>query len=321
MGLLGAGRLAAGNQASAKSDKLARIVRDLLPPMPAVDSPQTVSDALHTATTMLSRISSSARLDAELLLEHVTGLPRTRFRSEPERGLPAAAGWSFQQLVKRRMQGEPIAYIRGQQEFWSLLLEVSPAVLVPRPETELVVERALAQIERDAAATIADLGTGSGAIALAIASERRHAKVFAVDASKSALDIATRNAARLQLANVTILQGSWFAALTGKCFDVVVSNPPYIADGDPNVAAEVRRYEPGVALFSGRSGMEALENIIASAPQHLNSGGWLILEHGWNQGPAVRDLLVRAGFARVRSHADLAGHERVTEGMFAAAGA
>lgn len=285
--------------------------------MPAVDSPQTVSDALHTATTMLSRVSSSARLDAELLLEHVTGLSRTSFRSAPERGLPAAAGWSFQQLVKRRMQGEPIAYIRGQQEFWSLLFEVSPAVLVPRPETELVVERALEQIAGDAPARIADLGTGSGAIALAIASERPQAHVTATDVSKLALEIATRNAARLQLNNVSLRQGSWFAPLAGQRFDVVVSNPPYIADGDPHVAADVRRHEPGVALFSGRSGMEALEQIIAAAPDHLNRGGWLILEHGWNQAPAVRDLLVRSGFARVRSHADLAGHERVSEGEFA----
>ena len=171
--------------------------------MPAVKSSQTVSDALHTATMLLSRSSPSARLDAELLLEYVTGLSRTNFRANPERELPVNAGWSFQQLVKRRAQGEPVAYIRHQQEFWSLLLEVSPAVLIPRPETELVVERALAHINNEDPARVADLGTGSGAIALAIASDRPRATVVAIDASQDALQLASRNIGRLQLTNVS----------------------------------------------------------------------------------------------------------------------
>lgn len=288
--------------------------------MPAVDSPQTVSDALHTATTLLSRVSPSARLDAELLLEHVTGLSRTSFRAAPERGLPAHAGWSFQQLVKRRMKGEPIAYIRGQQEFWSLLFEVTPAVLIPRPETELVVERALEYLEKNTPARIADLGTGSGAIALAIASERPAAQVVASDVSKDALEIAVRNAARLQIANVTYVQGSWFTPLagerSGEIFDVIVSNPPYIAADDPDLAPEVRRHEPGMALICGPTGLEALDHLVVTSPRHLARGGWLILEHGWKQADAVRNLLVRTGFTHVRSHADLAGHERVTEGRW-----
>lgn len=291
----------------------APIVRDLSTPMPAVDSTQTVSDALHTATAMLSRASPSPRLDAELLLEHVTGLSRTAFRSAPERELPPKAGWSYQQLVKRRLQGEPIAYIRGHQEFWSLLFEVSAAVLIPRPETELVVERALAHIDKESAASVADLGTGSGAIALAIAHDRPQTQIFAVDASKSALETATRNAARLQLANVRLLHGSWFAPLAGQLFNVIVSNPPYIASDDPDLSPSVRRFEPGMALISGRTGLECIGEIVSAAPAHLDSGGYLILEHGWKQGAAVRNLLVRAGFTRVRSHADLAGHERVTE--------
>lgn len=286
--------------------------------MPAVDSPQTISDALHTATTLLSRVSASARLDAELLLEYVTGLSRTSFRAAPERELPAHAGWSFQQLVKRRMQGEPIAYIRGQQEFWSLLFEVTPAVLIPRPETELVVERALEHLDKNAAARVADLGTGSGAIAIAIASERPRAHVVASDVSKDALEIATRNAARLQIINITYVHGSWFAPLAGKGsdeqFDVIVSNPPYIATDDSDLAPEVRRHEPGLALICGPTGLEALDHIIAASPRYLAQGGWLILEHGWKQAAAVRNLLVRTGFTHVRSHADLAGHERVTEG-------
>ncbi|HEY5810517.1 MAG TPA: peptide chain release factor N(5)-glutamine methyltransferase [Povalibacter sp.] len=283
--------------------------------MSPADSPQTVSDALHTATMMLARVSSSARLDAEILLEHVTGLSRTAFRTAPERELPVPAGWSFQQLVKRRLRGEPIAYICGHQEFWSLLFEVSPAVLIPRPETELVVERVLAHVDASTAAHIADLGTGSGAIALAIANERPAARLIATDASRPALEIATRNAARLQITNVNFVQGSWLTPLAGQSFHVIASNPPYIADGDPDLAIEVRRHEPGMALISGQSGFEALDAIVAAAPAHLMPQGWLVLEHGWKQGAAVRDLLVRAGFTRVRSHADLAGHERVTEGQ------
>lgn len=287
--------------------------------MPATDSGQSVSDALHTATTMLSRSSDSARLDAELLLEHVTGLPRTQFHAFPERQLPAQAGWSFQQLVKRRMQGEPIAYIRGHQEFWSLLFEVSPAVLIPRPETELVVERALHHlaVTPDGERRVLDLGTGSGAIALAIASERPHVRVTALDVSPEALAIATRNAARLQTPHVRFLQSHWYAALKDEAMrvDVIVSNPPYIASDDPDLHPLVRRYEPTGALISGASGLEAIRHIVAGAPQYLVPGGWLILEHGWKQSAYVRDLLVRAGFAHVRSHADLAGHERVTEGQ------
>lgn len=283
--------------------------------MPAATSSQTVSDALHTATLLLSRSSPSARLDAELLLEYVTGLSRTNFRAAPERELPANAGWSFQQLVKRRSQGEPVAYIREQQEFWSLLLEVTPAVLIPRPETELVVERALAHIDVNGTAQVADLGTGSGAIALAIAAERRAARVSAVDTSKEALEIAGRNIGRLQLTNVSLLHGSWFVPLAGRRFHLIASNPPYIGQHDTDLAPEVRRHEPGIALIAGLTGLEALDSIVREAPAHLESGGWLVLEHGWKQAAEVRQRLVRQGFVHVRSHADLAGHERVTEGQ------
>jgi len=181
----------------------------------------------------------------------------------------------------------------------------------------LVVERALAHLPADASGRAADLGTGSGAIALAIASERPALPVVATDISTEALDIATRNVARLQLANVTLLNGSWFAPLANQRFNVITSNPPYVGEDDPDLSADVRRHEPGIALISGRSGLEAIGLIISTAPQHLVAGGWLILEHGWKQAAAVRELLVRAGFARVRSHADLAGLDRVTEGQLA----
>jgi release factor glutamine methyltransferase len=281
--------------------------------MPAVRSSQTISDALHTATVMLERISGSPRLDAELLLEYVTGLSRASFRAAPEKELPAAAGWSFQQLVKRRMQGEPVAYIRGQQEFWSLLFEVDSAVLIPRPETELLVERALAHLPIDREMLVADLGTGSGAIAIAIATERPAARVTAVDCSKAAVAVASRNAARLNAGNVKFSHGEWFVPLANERFDLIVSNPPYIADTDPDLDPQVRKQEPTIALISGPTGLEALEHIVAHAPKHLRPGGWLLLEHGWNQAASVRNLLVRNGFTHVRSHADLAGNERVTE--------
>lgn len=283
--------------------------------MPQVDSPQTISDALHTATTLLSRTSASARLDAELLLEYVTGLPRSSFHSHPERILPVKAGWSFQQLVKRRLRGEPVAYIRGQQEFWSLLFEVTPKVLIPRAETELVVERALAHLEPQTTALVAELGTGSGAIALAIASERPAATVHATDLDREALDVARRNGVRLQIGNVRWSVGHWFAPLQGLQFALICSNPPYIARNDPELTPQVRHYEPELALIPGASGLEAFEHIIAHAPAHLLSGGWLILEHGWRQAEQVSALLVRHGFAHVRSHPDLAGQLRVTEAM------
>lgn len=281
--------------------------------MPATLSSQTISDALHTATVMLERISGSPRLDAELLLEHVTGLTRTSFRASPERELPTAAGWSFQQLVKRRMQGEPIAYIRGHQEFWSLLFEVNGDVLIPRPETELLVERALEHLGDRERPKVADLGTGSGAVGLSIAHERPTILMHATDFSPRALDVAARNAARLNIRNVKFAQADWFAGLADLQFDVIVSNPPYIAENDPDLHPQVRKYEPVSALIAGRTGLEAIEHIIAHAPRWLAHEGWLVLEHGWKQAPAVRNLLVRNGFTHVRSHADLAGHERVTE--------
>jgi release factor glutamine methyltransferase len=276
---------------------------------------QTIAEALHTATATLSRTTTTPRLDAELLLEYVTGLPRASFRASPERELPAPAGWALQQLVTRRLTGEPVAYIRGVHEFWSLPLEVTPAVLIPRPETELVVERALAHTDAQERPRIADLGTGSGAIALALASERPNATLVATDASREALDVAQRNAQHLALTNIDFRRGNWFEALQEEHFDVIASNPPYIAEGDPDLDPQVARHEPLNALLAGVTGLEMLEHLIDHAPHHLDRGGWLVLEHGWRQGRHVRDRLVRKGFAHVRSHADLAGHERVTEGM------
>jgi release factor glutamine methyltransferase len=221
----------------------------------------------------------------------------------------------FQRLIERRRGGEPVAYLTGSREFWSLQLDVNSSVLVPRPETELLVERALLHLQ-DRSARVVDLGTGSGAIALAIAHERPSIEVWATDASPDALELAARNACKLGSTHVTFKLGDWLSALPRERFDLIVSNPPYIAAGDRDLAPNVLAYEPYRALISGATGFEAIETIVAAAPSHLHEGGWLLLEHGLHQAPRVRSLLEQVGFTSVASHADLAGIERVSEGQW-----
>ena len=220
----------------------------------------------------------------------------------------------FEALLARRQAGEPVAYLTGTQGFWTLELEVSPATLIPRPETELLVELALARSPVDAGARIADLGTGSGAIGLAIAKERPRAAVIATDASRAALEVARRNATRNRIATVEFREGDWLAPLAGETFDLIASNPPYIADGDPHLGEGDLRFEPPSALSSGADGLDAIRRIVRDAPAHLASGGWLLLEHGWDQGEAVRALLEAAGFMDVETAQDLEGRDRVTLG-------
>lgn len=275
----------------------------------------TTSSLLATAARALAQFSASPRLDAELLMERATKLDRTRQRSHPDQELNSAQRTLFEALLQRRMQGEPLAYILGERGFWSLDLEVSPAVLIPRPETERLVECALGRLPERCALRVLDLGTGSGAIALAIARERPLAQVMATDRSAAALEVARRNAARLQLL-VEFIESDWYTAVPAERFDLIVSNPPYIAADDPNLDARVLASEPRHALIAGPSGLEMLRAITAGAPAHLAADGWLMLEHGWRQGAAVRELLVDTGFNNVASHADLAGHERVTTGRW-----
>ncbi|AJO80580.1 peptide chain release factor N(5)-glutamine methyltransferase [Pseudomonas chlororaphis] len=257
--------------------------------------------------------SPTARLDAELLLAAALGKPRSFLHTWPERIVPSEAALTFAEYLQRRRSGEPVAYILGQQGFWKLDLEVAPHTLIPRPDTELLVEVAL-ELLPATPARVLDLGTGSGAIALALASERPAWQVTAVDRVLEAVALAERNRQRLQLDNVTVLSSHWFSALEGRRYQLIVSNPPYIADADPHLAAGDVRFEPESALVAGKDGLDDLRLIIAQAPAHLEAGGWLMLEHGYDQAPAVRDLLLTQGFVEVQSRVDLGGHERISLG-------
>jgi len=273
----------------------------------------TTSDLLARGTALLAAVLEQPGLDAGLLLAFALGVPRVRLRSHPEEARTDAELRHYLGLIERRAQGEPLAYITGSREFWTLELAVTRDVLVPRPETELLVERALALCSH-AAAQVLDLGTGSGAIALALATERPAWQLLGIEASPAALAVAGANGRRLGLANAAFEQGSWFGTLSGRRFDLVVSNPPYVDARDPALLALA--HEPRQALTPGVDAMADLRAIVQAAPEHLRPGGWLALEHGATQAGAVARELVARGFGSVRSHRDLGGHERVTEGQW-----
>jgi len=273
--------------------------------------PATVKDALTRAEQALAHSSPSARLDAEVLVMHVCGLARAELLTRDRQQLSADQETHLAELIARRRRDEPIAYLTGRREFWSLELTVSPATLIPRPETETLVERALARIPVEAAWSLADLGTGSGAIALAIAKERPRCRIVATDISATALAVARANAARLDL-TVDFRLGDWLAPLAEETFDLLVSNPPYIADADPHLAA--LRHEPVAALRAGPDGLDAIRAIVRAARPRLKPGGWLLLEHGHDQATAVCALLHQHSYEAIRSYPDLSGHDRVSEG-------
>ena len=250
--------------------------------------------------------------DARALLAHALDRPPAWLFAHGDEAIDEAAQRRFEDLLARRLQGEPVAYLLGRRGFWAFDLMVSPQTLIPRPETELLVELALQRAPPGAGLRLADLGTGSGAIALALAHERRQAQVVAVDVSEGALEVARANARALRLGNVEFRQGDWLAPLAGERFDLIASNPPYIALGDAHLDA--LRYEPEPALSSGRDGLDAIRTIVRDAPANLHPGGWLLLEHGWDQGDAVRALLQASGFDDVRTHRDLEGRDRVSSG-------
>ena len=259
--------------------------------------------------------SNSARIEAQCLLQAVLQVNRAYLFTHPEQRLSDAQQARFNALFERRLSGEPIAYLLGEREFYGLTFKVSPATLIPRPETELLVEQALQRIPQQGICRVLDLGTGSGAIALSIAHARPHAEVVAVDSSAAALEVAQFNAEQLNLGNVRLLQSDWFTALSGERFDIIVSNPPYIAVGDAHLGQGDVRFEPRIALASGANGLQDIQRICAAADIYLNNAGWLLFEHGYDQAAVVRSLLQQHGFVEIFSVCDLAGIERVTGGV------
>jgi release factor glutamine methyltransferase len=259
--------------------------------------------------------SPTPRLDAELLLAHALGKSRSYLHTWPERELDAEQLERYLAAIVRRQAGEPVAYILGQQGFWSLELEVASHTLIPRPDTELLVETVLALLPATPAALL-DLGTGTGAIALALASERPAWRLTGVDRVPDAVALAERNRARLNLNNASFIASHWFSALAGQRYQLIVSNPPYIAADDRHLAEGDVRFEPSSALVAGADGLDDIRLIIQQAPDYLEAGGWLLLEHGFDQAVAVRELLSAHGFSAVESRRDLGGHERISLGRF-----
>jgi len=263
----------------------------------------------------------AAKLEAEVLLAFTLNKPRSHLYTWPDKQIDVEQNEQFAQLLKRRCAGEPIAYITGEREFWGLTLKVSPETLIPRPETERLVEIALQYIPENKPFYVADLGTGSGAIALAIARERPNATILATDVSEATLSIARENQVALGLSNVQFLQGNWFEAfsrqqLENKSFNFIISNPPYVAEQDPHLQQGDLRFEPARALSSGRDGLQDLQTIIQSATQYLARDAHLLLEHGFDQAAAVVDLFEKSGYSSVRCFQDYAERERATIGRW-----
>ncbi len=283
--------------------------------MPPSQTPVTsIENLLQQACARLAAHRESARLEAEVLLAHTLGKTRTWLRTWPEHAPSPEQQRRFEALLQRRAAGEPIAYLTGERDFWDMRLHVTPDTLIPRPETELLVELALQRIPRHAAWRIADLGTGSGAIALALARERPACHVIATDISAAALAVARGNAERLGATNLEFRHGPWLAPLAGERFQLIASNPPYVHPDDPHLKHGDLRFEPAAALGSAPDGLHDIREIARQARGHLQPGGWLLLEHGHDQGPAVRDILTAQGYGEPATHTDLSGHERITLG-------
>jgi release factor glutamine methyltransferase len=273
-----------------------------------------VAELLRDAAARLS--GEEARHEAEQLLLHALGVDRAWLFAHATDEVADEARERFEVLVQRRAEGHPLAYLTGRRGFWTLDLQVNTATLIPRPETELLVEQALARLPADDMVRVADMGTGSGAIALSIASERPLATVMATDVLGPALAVAVKNAQAHGLENVWFRRGHWYAALGADRFNMIVSNPPYIAANDPHLQQGDLRFEPPPALASGADGLDAIREIIGGAHEHLVPGGWLLLEHGWDQGPAIRELLAQAGFIGTETVQDLEQRDRVTLGRW-----
>jgi release factor glutamine methyltransferase len=268
-------------------------------------------------TEVLAITPSSARIEIQCLLQHVLNVPRAWLLAHSEHYPNETEQTHYHELLQRRLRGEPVAYLLGEREFFGLMFKVTPATLIPRPETELLVELALSRIPQQGLCRVLDLGTGNGAIALAVARARPDVEVLGCDASTTALAVAHTNAQQLSVANAAFIYSDWFEAFTAQKFNIIVSNPPYIVAGDPHLTQGDVRFEPISALVSGSDGLHDIRHIAAHAPDYLESSGWLLLEHGYDQAAQVRELLQQAGFDVVFSACDLAGIERVSGGRIA----
>jgi release factor glutamine methyltransferase len=274
-----------------------------------------INEIVQCSALALGLGAAEARLEAQVLLGHALGQSRAWLIAHGGDPLDPEQTAAFADLFERRRSGEPIAYILGEREFFSLNFMVTPAVLIPRPETELLVDLALERLPADRSRRVLDLGTGSGAVAVTLALHRPQAEVVAVDQSAAALEIARENAERLGAVNLRLIQSDWYSALGEEKFDLIASNPPYIAAADPHLAQGDLCFEPAAALASGADGLDAIRTIVRGAAAHLNPGGWLLFEHGYDQAAACRDLLAQAGFRLIGSSADLAGIERASYGQ------
>ena len=278
------------------------------------ENPTAVVAVLAAARKRLGNHSPTPRLDAEVLLAHLLDRDRSWFYAHQDDSLPATTLAQYEQLLERRVQQVPVAYLTGRQEFWSLEFTVGDSVLVPRPDTELLVETGIELVQDLEAPRILDMGIGSGAVAIALACELRHADITGSDSCSKALDIATTNANRLQPGRIRLLQSNWFDNLGDEVFDLIVSNPPYIADDDAHLYNTSIRHEPRMALVSGLDGLDAIRHICNHAHRHLHPNGALALEHGYNQGAAVRSLLHQHGYVAVETRRDTGGNDRVSSG-------
>ena len=277
----------------------------------------TIRTALHQASERFAALAhANPQLDAQVLLCHVLQRGRSFLLTWPERTLTEQQSRDFERLTRRRAAGEPIAHLTGEREFWSLPLKVTADTLIPRPETELLVALALNHMPSTAPGAVADMGTGSGAVALALASERPGWQVLATDSAAAALAVARENAERLQLRNVRFEHGDWCTGLGGAQFDLVVSNPPYVPTQDPHLSAGDVRFEPRSALLAGPDGMDAIRRLARCSRAHLKPDGWLMFEHGPDQGAESRGLLTELGYRAIATHRDLGDRERVTEGCW-----
>jgi release factor glutamine methyltransferase len=271
----------------------------------------TIEKALATAVTRL-QLSEQPRLEAEILLAHVLNKPRSHLYAWPGQELTDAQHSRFSGLVHRRARGEPVAHLTGHREFWSLELEVTADTLIPRPETELLVELVLELLPEMQQLCVADFGTGSGAVAIALAHERKHWHLVATDRSRQCLDVARRNAQRLKIPNIAFLRGDWSQALAGRSLDAIVSNPPYVADQDPHLRQGDVRFEPASALAAGPQGLDDLKKLIVDAARVLKAGAFILLEHSPAQTDDIHNLLICNGFKDITKARDLAGQDRVT---------